>query len=264
MILNLSGHGSAVADIANLIITPFQRFADIVKTNLSGFTAYFTEFNRMKDKIADLEERLGIAESLNEDSRKLKEQNDMLSSFYELKKERTDYNLQPAKIIAKDPGNYLSYLTINKGSFHNIEKDMPVIAAKEIGKDNYIYIIVGYVSEVGLMSSKVVPFIRTGSSIGGYIGRTEEIGIVEGEFELEKEGICRWRNLSKEVDIEAGDKIYSSGMGSIYPEDLYIGEVTEVEADLLSHTMKGRIKPAADFNEIKDVMVILKFERSFY
>ncbi|MCL1859796.1 MAG: rod shape-determining protein MreC [Oscillospiraceae bacterium] len=264
IILNLSGHGSVVTDIVNLILTPFQRFAVIIKESFSGFIGYFTEFNNMKEEIAELRDQLESAESQIQDAWKLQEENDMLYSFFELKKKHPNYKFQNAKITAQDSGNYLSGLNIDKGALHNLEKDMPVIASKKIDKDKYIYIIVGYVSEVGIMTSKAVPFIRTGTSMGAYIERTGETGIVEGEFELEKNGICRLAYLSKETVIEVGDKIFSSGNGNIYPEDLYIGEIIEVIADPLSHTLTGYIQPAVDFDELKDVMVVLEFERSFY
>ncbi|MCL2096413.1 MAG: rod shape-determining protein MreC [Oscillospiraceae bacterium] len=258
IILNLAGYASVVADFVNLFLTPFSRFADILKESFGGFTAYFSEFNRMKEEIADLKSRLAVAEALNEDTRKLQEQNDMLASFYELKRENIDYMFQPAKVTAKSPGNYLSVLTINKGSFHNIERDMPVIAATETD-----YIIVGYVFEVGITSSKVMPFIRTGEAVGAYIKRTEELGIVEGRFELERYGLGILANLSKDASVEDGDKLYTSGSGSRYPENLYIGEVVEVEGDPFSQTMTGLVKPAVNFGEIKEVMVILKFDRKF-
>ena len=261
IILNMAGYGSAVADITNLILTPFRHFTGIITESFSGFAAYFTEFSRMKDEIEDLKERLAAAEALNEDTRVLQEQNEMFMSFYELKKERMDLKPQPAKVTARDPGNYNSSITINKGSFHNIEKDMAVVAAS--GKEGE-YVIVGYVSEVGITSSKVVPFIRTGSSVGAYIKRTEETGIVEGTFELERYSLCRIANLSKEAVLEEGDRIYSSGAGSRYPENLYIGEVVGVEGDPLTQTMTGLVKPAVNFDEIRDVMVILEFERKFY
>jgi len=262
--LNLSGHGSVVSDITNVVLTPFQRFADIVKNGLSGFSAYFTEIDALRARIADLEAKLEIAEAESENTRQLQEANDNLYNFYGLKRERPLYDLQPARITSRDPGNYLSSLTINRGSLYGLAKNMPVIGSKPSSTGTgFDYIIVGYVSEVGLMSSKVVPFIRTGEAIGAYIGRTQEIGVVEGDFELEKNGVCRIVNLSKETVLEVGDKIYSSG-SSIYPENLYIGEVIKVTSDPLSQTMTGDIKPAADFSKIKDVMVILKFERKFY
>lgn len=259
IILNLSGYSSVVADITNVVLSPFGHFADIIKESLAGFAAYFTEFNRMKEEIFELREKLAAAEALNEDTRKLQEQNDMLYSFYGLKKERPDYTFQPAKITASNPGNLQLSFVINKGSFHHIEKDMTVIAAA--GEK---YVIVGYVGEVGITQSKVVPFIRTGSFIGAYIEeRIEETGIIEGEFTLERQGLCRIAYFSKDAVPEIGDKIYSSG-GGIYPENLYIGKIIEVKSDPFSQTMTGIIQPGVDFSELKDVMVILKFERKFY
>ena len=264
IILNLTGHGSVVADIVNLILNPFQRFAVLLKDSFSGFIGYFTEFNNMKEKIAELEDRLESEQAQVQDAWKLQEENDMLYSFFELKKKHPNYSFQNAKVTAWDPGNYILSMTIDKGALHNLNKDMPVITSKKINDEKYIYIIVGYVSEVGGMTSKIVPFIQTGTSIGAYIERTGETGIVEGVFELERDGLCRIAYLSKETVIEVGDKIYSSGNGSIYPEDLYIGEITEVIADPLSRTLTGYIKPAVNFDEVKDIMVILEFERSFY
>ena len=259
IILNLSGRGSIVSDITHLIFTPFQRFADLSKHSLSGFAAYFTEFNSMKEEIAELREQLEAANLREQEYRKIKEQNDMFHSFYAFKRENMHFDLQHAKITARDSGNYLSVLTINKGSFHDIKKDMPVIASTGAEK-----IIVGYVSEVSLMYSKVTSFMRTGEAIGAYIKRTEETGVVSGDFELEKEGLCRLEDLPKDTDLEVGDRVYSSGGGGIYPEGLYIGEVIAVVPDARSHTMIGHIQAAANFDKIKDVMVVLSFDPKFY
>ena len=264
IILNLAGLGSVVTDAVNLILGPFQGFADIIKDSFAGFAGYFTEFNKMKEEIEEMRAKLEDAESLLQDTWRLQDENETLMAFYELKRTRADFKMQNAKITARDPGNYLSSLTIDKGSRQTLEKDMPVVAARgtDTGKEKYV--IVGYVSEVGLLSAKVVPFIRTGSSVGAYIERTGEAVVVEGDFELEKKGLCRISYLSKDADIEVGDKLYSSGNANIYPEDLYIGEIIELSADPLSRTMTGRIKPAVDFDKIKNLMVILEFNRNFY
>ena len=259
IILNLAGYGSVVADVTNIILMPFQMFGELIRESFSGFTAYFTEFNHMKEEITELKEQLDSLEAYAEYWRGQAQENEMLHSFYGLKIKRPDYDFQPAKITARDPGNYSSGFTINKGFFEQIAKDMPVIAVKGME-----YAILGYISEAGGLSSKVVSFTRAGSYIGAYIQRTEEIGIVEGTFELDKKGLCRLVNLSKDVIPEVGDKVYSSGEGTIYPEDLYIGEIIEVIPDPVSHTMTAIIKPAVDLNEIRDVMVIRGFERNFY
>ena len=216
----------------------------------------------MKSEIKDLNAQIVSLESQISQVRELERKNEELQNILKLKEKHMDYNPYNARVTARDPGNFLSVLTIDKGALQTLYKDMPVIAALN-SDDGTKYAVVGYISEVGLLSSKVVTFTHSGSSIGVYIERTGETGIVSGEFELGKKGLCKISFLSKETIIETGDKIFSSG-GGLYPEDLYIGEVIEVGFDQNSHTMTGYIKPAVDFNTIRNVIVILEFERKFY
>ena len=254
--LNLTGHGSIVSDAANVIIMPFQKFADIVKESWSGFTGYFTEFNKLKQENARLTARVAELEAANSDIPALQGRINSLTAYYGLMQDHTDIEkIQDAAIISRDAGNYSTVLTINKGSFHHIEKDMPVITADGI---------VGYISEVATFTSKVSLFIRTSNSVGAYIKRTGQIGIAEGDFELEKAGKCRLGYLSKDTDLQVGDKIYTSGYSDIYPKDLPIGEITEIVPDPLSQTLTGYIQPAVDFSSLRNVIVILKFTREFY
>jgi len=259
--LNLSGHGSLVGDAVNVIVTPFRNFAVIVKDSFSGIAAYFTEFGHMKEEIEELRAKLADAESQLLDTRRLQDENETLMAFYELKRKRPDYKMQNAKVTARDPGNLISSLTIDKGAAQGLEKDRPVVAARGTDSGKERYVVVGYVGEVGLLSAKVVPFIRAGAAIGAYVERTGEAIMVVGDFGLERKGLCKIANVPKGTILEVGDKIYSSGSGGIYPEDLYIGEIVELVADPLSRTMTGYVKPAVDFEEIKNIMVILEFSR---
>ncbi|GHU36386.1 cell shape-determining protein MreC [Clostridia bacterium] len=253
--LNLSGHGNIVSDVVVIVTSPFNKFADLISASVSGFAAYFTEFNNLKDENAELKDRLAALENDIEEARILRETNDSLMAFYELKREHMDFNLEHAQIIARESGNYLSQITINKGTFHSVSVDMPVIS-----KDG----IVGFISEAGIMTSKVTLFLRTGAAIPAIVRRTGQTGMIVGSFSLERDGLCKITYLPKDADIAAGDTILSSGHGSIYPEQLIIGEVTEVIPDSLTQSMIGYVKPVVDFNELRDVMIIKGFERSFY
>ena len=256
MVLNILGYGSVTADVTRIILMPFQAFADIIKDSWSGFTAYFTEFNRMREEIAELKIYIEELEEQIEDIRDIKDERDRLIIYFGFKQEHTNIiGFQDAAVIGREAGNYQSNLIINKGSFHNIKKNMPVITEKGI---------VGYISEVSSWTSKVSLFIRTSNAVGAYIKRNGQIGIVEGNFSLEKAGKCALGSLSKETDLEVGDKIYTSGYGDIYPKDLYIGKVTEVLPDPFTQTMTGYVEPAVDFGELRRVMVILEFTRDFY
>lgn len=256
MVLKFTGRGAIISDAVNIIITPFERFADIIKSSSSGFFAYFTEFNTLKKENEELKDQLKALEIEVGNERILKEKNDMLMSFFDLKSEHLDYVMQDARVIANDTNNYTSTITIDKGSFHEIAKDMTVIC-----KDG----MVGYVSEVGIMSSKVTLFIRTSNSISAKVKKSGEPScIIDGDFELEKKGLALLSFLPKDEVVEAGDMVYTSGSGGIYPEGLLIGVVEEVMTDQLLQSCIAYIKPAADLHKISDVMIIKSFERSFY
>ena len=256
--LNIAGYGNLISDTAGKIFEPFQRFAGIMKNSASGFIDYFTKFNEFKKENAELKERVRELEAEIGEVIEIRAQNEMLKSFFELKTERPDFKMREASVIAGSAANYISGLVINRGAFHGIENDMPVIASDGISES-----VVGYISEVSFMTAKVSPFIRVSNSIGVYIKRTGDTGLAEGDFELSRQGLCRMVHLTREADIRKGDRIYSSGYGGIYPEGLFVGTVIEVYSDPLTQTPAAYIEPGINFNKIRDVMIILEFNWIF-
>jgi len=252
--LNIAGYGNLVSDVVSTALQPFQAFANIIRNSASGFTDYFTRFNEFRDENAELRERVRELEAEIDLARELIGQNEMLRSFFELKSERPDFRMQEATVIARSANNYMSSLTINRGAFHGVERDMPVIA--EDG-------VVGFVSHVDFRSSRVSLFTHASNNIGAYIRRTGDTGIVQGDFVLERDGLSRIAYLSREADIQAGDRIYSSGYGGIYPRGLFVGTILEVYGDPLTQTPAAYIEPGVNFNQLRDVMIILEFNWIF-
>jgi rod shape-determining protein MreC len=252
--LNIAGYGNLVSDAANIIIGPFQTFANMLRNGALGFADYLTKFNEFRDENAVLRERVRELESEIDEAREIRAQNDMLRNFFELKTEREDFRMQDAAVIAGSAANYVSGLTINRGAFHGIELDMPVIA--EGG-------VVGYISEVHIRTSRVSPFIHANNSVGAFIRRTGYTGLVQGDFELERLNLSRMVHLTREADIQEGDRVYSSGYGGIYPEGLFIGTVLEVYSNPLTQTLEAYIEPGVNFNKIRDVMIIREFNWIF-
>ena len=257
--LTLAGYGNLVSDVANTVIRPFQTFANMIQNSVSGFIGYFTMFNELVEENAMLREREQELEAEISLLREKRAENEFLRGFFELKRERPDFQLQDASIIAGSAGNYIFEFTINRGSFHGVEVDMPVIASGPGGES-----IVGFVSNVGVMTSRVSPFMRPSNSVGAYIKRTGDTGMVEGDFELGRAGLSRFAPLSREADMQLGDRIYSSGYGMIYPQGLFIGTIIEVVNNPLMQAQHAYIEPGVDFDQLRDMMIILEFGWDFY
>ena len=159
-----------------------------------------------------------------------------------------------ATIIAREAGNYATVLTINKGYVHGIRKNMPVLTEKGV---------FGSVSEYGLDWAKVVSIVETASSVSAYSERTGVTGVVSGDTALRSDGYCIMTYIASNADIKVGDRIFTSGKGSVYPEGLLIGEVAQISADEKTRTLSAVIKPAVDFKNLNDVnklMIVIGYD----
>ena len=176
-----------------------------------------------------------------------------IKEYLALRGESPELILADAKIISHEAGNYSTVLTLNKGSVHGIKINMPVITSSGL---------LGSVSEVGLNWCKVVSIVETSSKVGVYTDRTGVIGTVEGSLELRQQGQCLM-SYGSDADIKVGDRVYTSGTGSIYPYGLLIGRIVSIEADETTRRLMAVVQPAVnimDMAELDGVMVICGYE----
>lgn len=61
---------------------------------------------------------------------------------------------------------------------------------------------------------------------------------------------------NKEGDVRSGDSIYTSGLGGVYPRDIYIGKVSEVLEDENGLLKNISIESPVDFNKLYRVLII--------
>ena len=66
----------------------------------------------------------------------------------------------------------------------------------------------------------------------------------------------------KNADVQPGDTVYSSGIGSVYPQDLKVGEVVSVEIDAASRTLIALVRPTVDFSEPDHLMILTGYQRA--
>ena len=82
-----------------------------------------------------------------------------------------------------------------------------------------------------------------------------EVGIVENDPGLP--GFLRMSNLPREANIQPGDTVISSGLGGIFPKGLVIGHVLEIGEDEYGILKHALLRPAANFNRLEEVFVVI-------
>lgn len=225
-------------------------------------------FYGIKNKISTGVGSIGDIFTLREENKALKEENiklkastleyeeiigktDFLKSEYELSK-NSKYEFIVAKVTAKDPGNWFEKFTINKGSSDGLKKGDPVILGVEIDNELVTEGLVGNVTEVGEDWAKVTSIVDVSNNVSFSVVRNRDGGIVKGNLDGGLEGYM----FDTETTVTKGDRLMTSGMGGVYQEGIYIGEVSEVKKnanDLLTHI---KVDAGINFSNIHEVFVI--------
>ncbi len=241
-------NASAAKEALGAVAAPAQSGVSKVSGSVSGFFGYLTNMKGYEKENEKLRERIA---SLEDDLRKmenLKEENERLRKLLDLKSNQEDYKCVAADVIAFEMDNFSKSYTINKGIKDGITQNCAVITP---------YGLVGYVSEAGRSWAKVCPIVDSRVSVSASIIRVANTAIVQGDMSLMEEGLCKMAYVSKEAGIEIGDYIETSGAGGIIPAGIYIGKVVEIRNDITGVSQEAVIKPGVDFSNLKEVMVIL-------
>lgn len=241
---------SPQTDIASTIATPFRDFFTNVSNVIGDFFSDYSNGNKLSLENSELKSEIDALRQQIADYQQISEQNDFYKEYLDIKENNPDFSFADATIIARDSDDIYGSFTINKGSSSNIEKYDPVITSAGI---------VGYVTEVGLTSCKVTTILSPDVTLGALDNRTSDSGIVTGSLSLAQKGFCRFANLSRSCGVAVGDYVVTSGEG-IFPEGLLIGSVNNIGIDENNNSIYAEIKPFAEIDELRSVMVITSFE----
>ena len=250
-----SGVSNFAASVLGVVVSPLQKLAANAHEALWDLGAYFGDVKALKEENARLKEQVTELTRENSELAPLKEENDMLYHFLELKKDRADLKLVNAEIISRSVSNYTSDFTVDKGSVHGIKKNMAVVT--EDGS------LLGVIIEAGATYSRGKTLTSYDYSVGVKNERTGEPGMLSGNFELSVEGLCRVADLYDDADYAVGDIIRTSSLGDIYPPGLYVGTVKDIIPDKLGYTVSAVVEPSATVNDTDMVMIITDFDRTY-
>lgn len=245
-----SGRVTVLEDIAGIVITPLQNLCTTVSSKSGDFIAVFTEYNKMKEENEQLKRELAASAGALRDAEEYRLENESLKGVLGIKEENPDFTFEPALIVADDRSGYSHTLTLNKGSLSDVKKRDVIITEQGL---------VGYVTEVGSTWCRAITILDSSCEIGALVTRTQDIGVLEGDYTLAEKGSCKVSYLSNEVQLNSGDNIVTSGIGGTFPEKLLIGNVIEIKPEAHGISQYAVVEPAVDFSELKNVFVITGF-----
>jgi len=244
---------SPLVNLAQTITSPFRAAYTASASWLMDKQSYYEDTSALKTENQELKKRIAEMEAEVRQAQNDSEENERLRRLMNLREQRRDLSdLEAATITEHSTSNWTSYLTLNRGTDHGVEKNDCVIT--EAGY------LVGVVSEVGSNWCTVLNIVDTDTSMGAQVFRTDDIGVAEGDFALMSRSRLRLDFLPAGAQLLNGDLVVTSGLGGYYPSGLVIGMVEEVQTDDSGATSYAILRPSADFDDLTQVFIIKSFD----
>lgn len=246
-----SGRVTIIEDIAGTFIIPLQNICTTILDKSGDFVAIFSEHDALIEENSKLKTELASVYSSLRDAQQAIQENENLKGILGIKEENPDFVFESALIVSNEMSGYSYTLTLNKGSVNGIEKRDLVITPQGL---------VGYVSELGTTWCSVTTLLDSSCEVGALVTRTQDIGVMEGDFLLAADGKAKVSYLSNEVKLSSGDSVVTSGIGGIFPSGILAGYIEEIKPESHGISQYAIMETAVDFNSLKNVFVITEFE----
>ncbi len=210
------------------------------------------DYNDLKSVSKDndiLETSIDRIDSIEAENIELRRQLEKMKEELNIDYTLSDYEYLNATVVSRNVGYWYNTITIDKGSYNGVEKDMVVINAKGL---------IGRVIRVTTFSSDVrlITTSDTNNKISVHLtnGDYDLYGLINNydydDNYLEVEGI------SNTKDVNVGDFVYTSGLGGVFPSGILIGSVTEISTDSYDLAKIIKVTPSADFTDINYVSIL--------
>jgi rod shape-determining protein MreC len=161
-------------------------------------------------------------------------------------RERSVFKLVPAEIVTRDSSTWWRTVTINRGKQDGIETDMPVVTEEGL---------LGKTTTVSDSISIVLLVSDENCRVAATVEGTREQGIISGERVAGAlTPLLDLNFLSKQANLQPGQKAYTSGVGGVFPSGLLIGTVKDYKVRELDG--QARIIPAVDLSKLEDLFVV--------
>jgi len=226
-----------------LFITPVQLVSSL-PAQLGGWaedtavsrTTLLDENKRLRHEALILKQKVQQMVSLRAENNRFRE---LLSAS-----EQLDDKVLVAELIGVDPDPYTHHIILNKGSEHGVFVGQPILDAQGL---------MGQVIDVLPYTSRVLLVADSNHAIPVQVNRNGVRAIAVGSGKLDELALIY---VPDTADIQEGDQLVSSGLGSRYPKGYPLGEITTIEHDPGEPFAFVKAKPAAYLDRSRYVLLV--------
>jgi rod shape-determining protein MreC len=227
------------------VISPFLTSGSGIKKQLTSVTGGLQTLEELEKDNASLKVENRSLKATNQSLRDVEHEVNRLRRALNYR-ERAPFRLVPAELVARDSSTWWRTISINRGKADGIEPDQAVVTDEGV---------VGKTATVGDNITIVLLISDENCKVACSIEGSREQGIVSGERVTGSISPMLDLNfLSKQANLPTGAKVYTSGVGGVFPSGLLVGVVQSFKVRELDS--QARVAPAVDLSHLEDVFVV--------
>jgi rod shape-determining protein MreC len=174
-------------------------------------------------------------------------ENELLTALLDFARARPDNTYQAAAVIGRDPSPFLHYIVLNRGSDDGLRRGMPVVAAEGL---------IGRVAQVTASAARVELITDPAALVSVQLQPSEVDGVLTGSVT----GDLSIDLIPQDATLQAGDLVFTSGIGGLYPPNILIGQITSVQQEAQALFQSATVQPVVDFTRLEVVLIITNFQ----
>lgn len=227
------------------LVSPFLKTGSGIQKSITSVKSGLKTLDEMERDNASLKVENRSLKATNQALRDVEHEVDRLRRALAYR-ERSVFRLVPAEIVTRDASTWWRTVTINRGKNDHIESDMPVVTDEGL---------VGKTTTVGDKISIVLLISDENCRVATNVEGSKEQGIVSGErVSGSVVPMLDLNFLTKQANLQPGMKVYTSGVGGVFPSGLLVGTVQSFKVRELDG--QARLAPAVDLAHLEDVFVV--------
>src|SRR2546423_6685979 len=228
------------------VISPFLSSGSGIKKQLTSVTGGLQTLEELERDNASLKTENRSLKATNQALRDVEHEVNRLRRALNYR-DRALFRLVPAEVITRDASTWWRTISINRGRNDGIEQDQAVVTDEGV---------VGKTATVGDNITIVLLVSDENCKVACSIEGSREQGIVSGERVTGSiTPMLDLNFLSKQANLNPGAKVYTSGVGGVFPSGLLVGTIQSFRIRELDS--QARVTPAVDLAHLEDVFVVI-------
>lgn len=240
------GCNARIKGVFTDVLAPVQKL--VLKTGQSlkegadsvrGFGGMLAKNSRLSEELIFLQARLVELENLEQQNRHLQEQLDFFS--------RQPRALIPCQVTARTINGWWQSVRLDKGRSEGVELNRAVISPDGL---------VGRTDSISSHTAEVLLISDPACKVSARVIRTGSFGLVTG-CGINRRGhpVARMQFIHKDSPVRAGDAVWTSGLGGIFPKDILIGYIESIGMEEAGLYQYADIIPKA-VTDLMDVVFV--------